>query len=78
MLFLKQFPDYDGELQTTLLQQRSRALAQSANAMQVIHIHERRHCAVISPIGCDNSTVKYYDSFPGIFLYKLSKQLLAF
>ena len=33
------------------------------NAMQVIHVHERRHWAVISTIGCDNSTVKYYDSF---------------
>ena len=61
-LLKKQFPYYGG-LQTTLLQQRSRALSQSSNAMQVIHVHERRHWAVISTIGCDNSTVKYYDSF---------------
>jgi len=36
--------------------------------MQVIHVHERSHWAVIATIGCDNSTVKwrqinYYDSF---------------
>ena len=31
--------------------------------MQVIHVHERKHWAVISTIGCDYSTVKYYDSF---------------
>jgi len=62
-LLKKQFPDYNGGLQTTLLQQYSRALSQSCNAhaMQVIHVHERRHWAVISTIGCDNSTVKYYD-----------------
>ena len=62
-LLKKQFPDYDGGLQTTLLQKCSRALSQSSNAMQVIHVHERRHWAVISTIGCDNSTIEYFDSF---------------
>ena len=42
-LLKKQFPDYDGGLQKTLLQQHSRALSQSSNAMQVIYVHERRH-----------------------------------
>ena len=75
----KQIPDYDGGLQTALLQtallqQRSRALSKSSNAMLVIRVHERRHWAVIPTKGCDNSTIKYYDSFYRDFL---SKRLLA-
>ena len=44
-LLKKQFPDYDGGLLTTLnlLQKHSRGLSQSSNAMQVIHVHKRRH-----------------------------------
>jgi len=42
-LLKKQLPDYDGGLQTALLQQRRRALSKSSNVMQVIHVHERRY-----------------------------------
>ena len=49
-------------MQTTLLQQSSRALSQSNNAIQVIHLPDRKHWAVISTVDCDNNTIKYYDS----------------
>ena len=60
-LLKKQFPDFGG-LQTTLLQQSSRGLSSCNNAIQIIHLPERKHWAVMSTIGCDSNTIKYYDS----------------
>ena len=67
-LLKKQFPDFGG-LQTTLLQQSSRTLSQCNNAIQVIHLPDRKHWAVISTVDCDNNTIKYYDSlFKDMFI----------
>ena len=71
-LLKKQFPDFGG-LQTTLLQQSSRALSQCNNAIQVIHLPDRKHWAVISTVDCDNNTIKYYSK---VFLFKQFKRLL--
>ena len=60
-LLKKQFPDYGG-LQTTLLQQSGKALSQCHNAIQVIHLPDRKHWAVISTVDCDDNAIKYYDS----------------
>jgi len=57
----KQFPGYGG-FESTLLQQCTRGLANTTNAMQIIHLPEKSHWAVISTIGCDRNSPWYYDS----------------
>lgn len=57
----KQFPGYGG-LESTLLHQCTRGLANTTNAMQIIHLPVKSHWAVISTIGCERNSLRYYDS----------------
>jgi len=61
VILRKQSPGYGG-FESTLLQQCTRELANTTNAMQIIHLPERSHRAVISTIGCNRNSLRYYDS----------------